>query len=318
MAIYFDPNEIEFGLELEELPDGEYEPKLPNLGKIQRRKITGPDRTDAMVIYGVRDQTIHGKDAAGKPCTLIVFHWYVNQRKDGKRIKNLHISVVFVTERKSGGAIDHFYDPDVRAVAPAGTYSMLPTDTSVEEKKALEGSLDAAFGGAKAALKAVYELNRSKVTTDRITIDGRLYSEYRKGETGDPDRCNAVEWHLFENKSQKSGIPTFFRTTVLLERRSGDMQKFTAAFDVRMEVDVWTDAKRWVKKVFGFGVEDAPVIFDPMKVEQNRFGQFENKLDAVPLDNECKFVMYIELPTDLDAEAKAQGKGTSTEKGEDA
>jgi hypothetical protein len=78
---------------------------------------------------------------------------------------------------------------------------MLPTDPLVEEKNTLEGSLDAVFGGAKAVLKALYELNKSKVTTDRITIDGRMYSEYRNCEIGDHDRCNAVEWHLFENKS---------------------------------------------------------------------------------------------------------------------
>jgi hypothetical protein len=73
-----------------------------------------------------------------------------------------------------------------------------------------------------------------------------------------------------------------------------------------------------VKKVFGFGVEDALVIFDPMKVEETRFGQFENKLDAVPLNNECKFVMYIELPMDPDTKVEIQRDAMSMEKGEDA
>jgi len=70
--------------------------------------------------------------------------------------------------------------------------------------------------------------------------------------------------------------------------------------------------------VFGFGVEDALVIFDPMKVEETRFGQFENKLDAVPLNNECKFVMYIELPMDPDTKVEIQRDAMSMEKGEDA
>ncbi|EPS38009.1 hypothetical protein H072_8244 [Dactylellina haptotyla CBS 200.50] len=267
MAVYFEPGKIEFALELEEIPDGEYEPKSSIMANSAEENY--------------------------------------RSRSKGKRIKNLRISVIFTTERKSGETIDYFYDPDVRTVPPAGTYSMMPTDTSVEEKRAFESSLIATFGGVKAALKSVYELTQSKVTTDRITINGRTYSEYK---TGDPDRCNAVEWHLFENNSQKSGIPTFFRTAVLLERRPGDTEKFTGVFSIRMGVDVLFDTKRWVKKVFGLGIKDEPVVFDLTKVEETRLGQFRDKLEPVPLEKECRFVTYMELNSDFDAETKTEEK----------
>jgi len=131
--------------------------------------------------------------------------------------------------------------------------------------------------------------------THSIVINGTPCSYYQLDEhPGDPDRCNAVEWHIFEDAAQKSGLPTFFRTAVLLERRGEDNGQFTASFDVRTEVDTITDANTWLKKAFGLIPRDDAVIFDPKVKEKSRFDEYADKLDMVSLDEECKFVMYKE------------------------
>jgi hypothetical protein len=285
--------DIEFGMALEEgEPDDEYQLRQKNLGKIQHKKLTGFDRREPMVVYGLRDATIHGTDSAGTPCSLIVFRWYLHQRERGKRFKSLRIRILFATTRKA----DPWYHPRVRAVAPDGTYSLQETPVKVESKVTGEGSLDMGFGGPSAGLKAGFELSRAVETADRVIINGSSYSDYRDEEQGDPDRCNAVEWNLFENAAARSGLPAFFRTAVLLERRDGDEEKFTAVFSVCAEVDPFTDAMATVKKVFGIIPRDDPVIFDPTMKEKSEFNGFSENLDSVDLEDVCKFEMYKAAP----------------------
>jgi len=129
--------DIEFGIGIRDEETGEYQPRISNMGKIQRTTITGFDRREPMVVYGRRDTTLHGTDSNGKPCSLIVFCWYLHERQRGKRFQSLRITVSFATARvQSGSAAIRvpFYDPHVRAVAPHGTFSLLPAITAVEKK----------------------------------------------------------------------------------------------------------------------------------------------------------------------------------------
>jgi hypothetical protein len=308
--------DIEYGMALEEIEyDDEFVPRLKNHGKIQRTKITGFDQREPLVVYGLREDTIHGEDSNKMPCTLVVFRWYLHERVRGKKLKSLRISIVFATERKKGKATDPWYDPHVRDVAPDGTFSMLPSTQKVEKKNIGEGSLDVGFGGPSAGLKIGYELTRSLETVDQIRINGTPYSDYKGQEQGDVDRCNAVEWNLFENESLKSGLPTFFRTAVLLERRRGDDKHFTASFTIRAELDVLSDAQKSLKKMFGIIPKDDPVIFDPTVQEASRFDAFSKRLDAVSLENECRFVMYKVAPQHSES-AKVEENVTSKKKEE--
>ena len=290
-------DELEFGIAINDEDTGEYVPRISNMGKIQRKKITGFDRREPMVVYGRRDDTIHGTNSEGDPCSLIVFCWYLHERERGRRFRSLRITVSFASSppKDSGAARDSFYDPHVLAVAPHGTYGLLPTITAIEKKTSVEATLEAGFEGVKVGGKIGYELTQAGDHTHIITVNGMPCSYYERGEQpGDPDRCNAVEWNLFENDARKNGLPTFFRTAVLLERRSGDSHKFTASFEVRSEVDTITDAKTRIKKAFGLIPRDDAVIFDPKVTETSRLDGYVDELDTAPLDEECKFVMYKE------------------------
>src|SRR4051812_4090022 len=87
------PEDVDFGMVIEETKlddeeDPEYVPRQRNLGKVQHRKFTGYDQRLPMVIYGFREETVHGTSSTGVPHSLIVFRWGIQQRSAGRRFKS--------------------------------------------------------------------------------------------------------------------------------------------------------------------------------------------------------------------------------------
>jgi hypothetical protein len=298
------PSHVDFGMVLSESTldsdsDPEYVPRQRNLGKIQHRKFTGYDQRLPMVIYGFREETVHGTSASGTPTSLIVFRWGLQQRTPGRRFKSATLRAVFATTRQKGsgggGATDAYYDPHVAAVAPNGTYSMLATPVSVSHTRGVEGGIDAGMEFLKSTAKVTYELSSSVESTDQIVINGferNEYSDADADEMGDPDRCNVAEWQLFENASAKSGLPTFFRTAVLLERRDADDENFTCTFSIKAKIDAKTDAAIGLKRFVGKVPKDDPIIFGPGVQEPGPLTKYKDELDQVDLLDLCKFVMF--------------------------
>ncbi|KAL2155736.1 hypothetical protein VTH82DRAFT_478 [Thermothelomyces myriococcoides] len=128
---------------------------------------------------------------------------------------------------------------------------------------------------AKGLAKTVHELSTTATTTDQIVINGAERNEMR---------------------AARSGLPAFFRTAVLLERRPGDTARFTATFTIRAEIDDLTDALIRFKRFVGLVPRDDPIIFDPTINEEGRLSRFKNMLDKAPLMDECKFVVFKSEP----------------------
>ncbi|KAI4644049.1 uncharacterized protein J4E78_009632 [Alternaria triticimaculans] len=296
------PEDADFGMVIEEAglddeADPEYVPRQRNMGKLQHRKFTGYDQRLPMVVYGFREETVHGTSANETPHTLIVFRWVLQQRAAGRRFRSAEIRAVFQTKHKksSGSGIDAYYDPNVAAVAPNGTYSMLATPVAVSQTRSTEAGGDAGIEYLKGTAKVSYELTESVERVDQITINGTERSEYshhNADEVGDPDRSNVAEWQLFENEAAKSGLPTFFRTAVLLERRDGDQSQFTCTFTIRAKVDNMTDTMTGLKRFIGRVPRDDPIIFAPSLQEVGALTKHKDKLDEVDLLDLCKFVMF--------------------------
>lgn len=313
------PDEVQFGMVLEEGEFGEeYQPRQRNLGKVQHRKFTGYDQNLPMVIYGFREETVHGTSTAGQPQTLIIFRWGLQQRKRGRRFKSATLRAVFATTRikdpSRGGGPDVYYDPHVAAVEPDGTYSLLSTPVTVGRSRNIEGGFEGGMDFAKGTAKVAHELSTSVTGADQIVINGTERNKYSSDaltDVGDPDRCNVAEWQLFENDATSSGLPTFFRTAVLLERRRRDLTRFTATFTIDAEVDIVTDTWTGIKRFIGLIPRDEPIIFDPTVDEAGRLATFKHNLDTIPLFDQCKYVMF---KVDLDSQKKElEGRG---EKGE--
>ncbi|KAK4200468.1 hypothetical protein QBC40DRAFT_173860 [Triangularia verruculosa] len=280
--------------------DPEYLPQQRNLGKVQHRKFTGFDQRLPMVIYGTREETVHGTSAAGVPHTLIVFRWALQQRAGGRRFQSIRLRAAFQTTRRSGppgssAGTDTYYDPHVVRVVPSGTYSMLPTTVTQTRTRAVEGGLEGGVELAKGTAKVTYKLSETVEATRQIVINGSEKNDYdsRTAEdVGDPDRCNVAEWNLFENEAAGSGLPTCFRTAVLLERREEDEARFLCTFKIRGQVDFLTDSVTSMKRVFGVVPRDDPIIFDPSVDEGGPLAGWKDKLDEVDMLDLCKFVMF--------------------------
>jgi hypothetical protein len=293
--------------------DDDFNFRIRNKGEIQREYITGYDRNEVVVVLGRRKDVVHGfmDGSTKRPCTIVVFDWEVQKRHLEKRFKHVQIKVLFASEGHKG---DAFYDPIVREMAPQGSYFMLHTVQKVEEKKGGEVSAQAGPpAGGSAGAKITYELTTSTDRNDYIRVNG--YPRVDNSRGGARNKPNAVEWNLFENVTQRSGVPTLVRTAVLLERHEGDDTQFTATVSVKEKVDSATDVVRKVKEIAGRIPKDDPVIFDPnTPPTTTKFGK--HNLESVKLHDLCTFSSHVgtEIQTSGSGPAaatpKAEGAGT--------
>lgn len=252
---------IKFTLKAELVPETSDERqafryRLKNGGVPQQTAITGHDRTEAITVTGELADVVHGHmgDNSGKGCTLIVFDWWIDGHNENKRFKHVQIRATFKSE--TGGA---YYDPKVIAMAPRGTFSML------QSKQPVNGHLNAelsaqtppAFGSFGFTLG--YGSTTSTERQDFIKIIGRIRVD--SDSKGSGIRPNVVQWDVDENASMKSGLPSHFRTAVLLERN--DNSRFTARFSIETKADMLTELASKVREFMGRNPKDEPVIFDP-------------------------------------------------------
>ena len=136
---------------------------------------------------------------------------------------------------------------------------MRPTNKHVELKRSAQASAQGGGGPASISAGFAWERTASQDEQDQTTVSGMIRYEGRPG-----GEKNAARWILMENKSQKNGIPSFLRTSILLQRENSE--KFTAVVKIGTEVDF----KSSLKSLFGRKDKDDPVIFDPNPEAKHR------------------------------------------------
>jgi hypothetical protein len=303
-----------FMVELEEVNDEEFELHIKAFGHKQHRNFTGYDQKGPAVVYGYRHATIHGhfsdREDEVQAGSLIILDWQFLPRDPKKRFKFVRINVVFA----GPDGCKVWEEPAVYQMAPRGTHALLKTTYTEDEKKGLELSFGAEFGGS-VGLKVPYELSTSTVMADKIRISGQPYLNFSPGTERDPDRLNAVEWNFFENESQKSGLPTYVRTAILLSRETDD--EFTATFTIRAKVGALTDFGTNLKKVLGRKEEDDPIVFVPSMKEKTAFDSNREELHKINLLDQCVFLMDNDVAGtqgEKKEEEKKEGKKNEGEK----
>jgi hypothetical protein len=310
-----DPENVDDLLEmgLIEVDEEEFETHLSNFSKPQQINLTGPDRIDkeGVVLCGRLVDVVHGEDA-GKPQTLAIFEWYVHANHPGKRFKFAQIGVSF---KSSTG--DRRYDPAVVDCFPWGAYSVSKTTKKLETTRGWHPSVKLGQDGIATAENAfVYDLKETVERDQHIYVNG---SPVLADGYTDPDRLNAVQWNLFESESQRSGVPRYFRTAVLLERKPGDKSCFTARIDMKVKVSFMQDAKQKIKTFLGWNVKDDPAIFDPtLSPTTHRFDDKLKSLRSVSLEHECPFLLFRKFPDATDGKQGDQhGKSGAQQGGGD-
>ncbi|ODM18140.1 hypothetical protein SI65_06011 [Aspergillus cristatus] len=234
----------------------EFSYHIKNYGVLQRTQITGHDRTEAITVTGELADVVHGHmgDDGSKRCTLIVFDWWIDGHNENKRFKHVQIRATFKSE--AGGA---WYDPQVIGMAPRGTFSMLQSKHPVNGhlNVGLSSQTPPALGSFGFTLG--YESTTSTERQDFIKIIGRI--RVGSDSKGSGTRPNEVQWDVDENALMKSGLPSYFRTAVLLERN--DDSRFIAQFSIETKADMLTELASQVRELMGRNPKDEPVIFDP-------------------------------------------------------
>ncbi|RSL90272.1 hypothetical protein CEP52_014629 [Fusarium oligoseptatum] len=286
-----------------EISDDDFQLHLQHHGIDQPNNITGQDqlRSKGVVLCGRLVEAVHGNmkihESSGlnqgprtEPCTLAIFEWYVHTSKPGYRIKFACIDITFASSNLN---VNH--NPWVANCAPWGSYSLFETSRTLETTKSWQPTIKLGQEGVVTAESPlVYGLTETVERKEQIHVDGCPVLP-KDGSYSHPDRFSAVRWNLFENKSQESGIPRYFRTAVLLNRAEGKDGKFTAAVEIKVKVSKVQDTIEKVRGFLGRNVKDDPLTFNPtLGPKTNRFVDMTGDLgeDGVNLDDEMGFLLF--------------------------
>jgi hypothetical protein len=161
--------------------------------------------------------------------------------------------------------------PVVFDIAPNGSFSMNPPETTeVIGSPALSITQE---GDAKvnSASEISWALSETLKTTGSATLTGSIREETHDYE-------DTARWTLMEDDTKGDGIPSYFRTAILLCRENNE--RFQAIVDIKTTSD-------WLSTTVGQlsgrqrGKVD-PVIFDPSLTV---FESTDNLLAEVDLEN---------------------------------
>ncbi|KAK3395252.1 hypothetical protein B0H63DRAFT_533942 [Podospora didyma] len=309
------PQDLEFHL------PNEIDPKtgrpLPH-----RKAAIGTDRKGKarlMSVIGQMPVAVHGLSTDGEPHTLVIFEWSAAPEIQGLRFKEVVIEVSFsaegysrrnaedeAAELRRRGFNPNYWDPEVVAAVPTGTEWYHRTIRKVGGKSTLEMGFSAGFATfVSLAPKYAMERDTGVNLTDSIKVMGRPFVA-----GSNRNRPNAVRWTMLENESQKSGVPAYLRTAVLLKRQSDDNGIFLGRVSVETHVSWWEDLMEKKRKLTGDVPKNEPIVFDPddqKSVGKTPFDGMKNKLDKVDLRKEFNIVMLEASPQGKEDEAEGAG-----------
>ncbi|KAL3608822.1 hypothetical protein FPOAC2_03833 [Fusarium poae] len=280
-----------------------------------RKAITGTDRegnASLMSVIGIMPTVVHGF-ADGVPYTLAIFEWKAEALRQGLRFKRVSIEMEFSAKGDRGDAeqdakelrqlnfSDNYWDPEVMEVAPEGTQFHNYTKRKVGGKSNLELGFSASFAQFfNAGPKWTFERDTSRNISDAIQVTGQGFVV-----GSDRNRSNAVRWIMLENESQRSGVPTYLRTAVLLKRMPNDNGIFHGTVRVETHVSLYEDFKEKMYKYKGQIKTDEPVIFNPKILEQSTFDP--HQLGNVDLQREFR-IYSLKPPVDGDDDGDEKGE----------
>ncbi|PHH90669.1 hypothetical protein CDD83_2963 [Cordyceps sp. RAO-2017] len=116
-------------------------------------------------------------------------------------------------------------------------------------------------------------------------------------------RPNAVRWTMLENESDRSGVPAFLRTAVLLRRRERDNGQFVGDVRADYRVSPLHDFRQLLVNAVA-RTRDEPVLFDPkVSTGPSPYDAILNSLDKADIDKEFRLVSFepkSRAPTDAE------------------
>jgi len=231
--------------------DGSGQLRIGNLpigdpGRFERMHMH--ERTDVVPLIADLTEVVHGKlSGSGEPATLVVMDFWFLSSEKSRRFTKATIDVSFrdadATPEKG---------PWVIGLDPVGKWQAQPSEKHVEMTRSANASAQAGSGPASMGAGVACDYKTSQNEADQITVNGmKLFDGTPIGHK------RKVRWVLTENRSQSSGLPSQFRTFILVQRC--DNEQFTAVVDIDAHVNLSAS----VLRMFGRKPKDDPIIFEP-------------------------------------------------------
>ncbi|KAL4967299.1 uncharacterized protein BDV14DRAFT_207526 [Aspergillus stella-maris] len=236
-----------FGIETDKVgQESGYHTLNPPKSPEQRRTVTAYH--GSVDVYGESLAIIHGSLGAWSDqfASLLVFEF----RLDGVRWKSRIPWVSILLEFRS--SVREAPSPLVHGFTPQGAYALLPIDQ--EESNLQEASVNGGVAqmGVSAGVTYGWAKSTSQTTTNYTRIKGmRICDEY-----GD---AFGVKWTLEGNPASKTGVPTYLRTALLLERQED------VKFEAEVKIEYEIDRRSWRERFFGAKDRNDPIIYNPAK-----------------------------------------------------
>ncbi|KAK3314433.1 hypothetical protein B0H66DRAFT_562921 [Apodospora peruviana] len=223
--------------------------------------------------------------------TLLVYEIHMNPRKASQRI--VSVTVEFEFRSSEAGAPD----PRVRKIGPLGRVGVLSTQQ--DEMKKVGGELSLSGGPemiANVGMTGTVEKSVSRTTTDEARVTGSIWHD-------NYDHPVIARWMLQENRSAKSGVPSFLRCAILLAREENNL--FEARITIKADADWKSSLKTSAVRLFGGTPRDDPVLFDPSLKPTNKLrkagydtgnlGDLDLRAEFVDIRFSTAFVPKMEL-----------------------
>ncbi|KAK3987706.1 hypothetical protein QBC44DRAFT_331097 [Cladorrhinum sp. PSN332] len=258
---------------------GEYHVRNSPAAPFQRGIIV--DNPGILEIQCKSREIIHGglSSDSDKYATLLVYDIYLNSAKRSRRIISATVKFEFRNSEPK------YPNPKVYGIAPFGRWSVSPS--SQEETRVLGGEASVSAPEMIANLGAAvkWEKTVSRTANDEAQVTGSIWSD----DFGKPI---IAKWHLSENGSTKSGVPSFLRCAILLERPDDGI------FECKVSIDVDSDWKSKIERLFGSTPRDDPVLFDPAMDPTNNLrktGYDIDNLEDLDLHGEFAVIQFTTL-----------------------
>ncbi|KAK5656679.1 hypothetical protein OQA88_4659 [Cercophora sp. LCS_1] len=227
---------------------------------------TAVERHGVIEIQCRAREIVHGKlsslldpddDDSDAFATLLVYDIHMNAPKASRRI--VSATVEFEFRSSEAGAPD----PKVLKISPSGRVAILSTEQ--EETTTVGGELSVSAGPEVAASVGVagrVEKSVSRMTTDEARVTGSIWRDDVY------DHPVIARWMLQENRSVKSGVPSFLRCAIVLSRAENSL--FEARVKIKADTDWKSSVKASVVRMFGGTPRDDPILFDPSLKPTNK------------------------------------------------
>ncbi|KAK4458239.1 hypothetical protein QBC42DRAFT_277227 [Cladorrhinum samala] len=268
-------DETSFSIGLGKTGKGEYHVRNDPSAPYQRQSVI--ENPGILEIQCKSREIIHGRlsPEPDEYATLLVYDIHLESSKRSRRITSAAVKFEFSSSEPGQPS------PKVLRIAPFRKWSVSPSTQQEATTVGGELSIGAEFV-ANVGATAKWEKTVSRTTEDEAQVTGSIWSD----DFGNP---RSAKWVLTENRSTKSGVPSFFRCAILLGRSHNGL------FESQVMIEVDSDWKSKVERLFGSTPRDDPVLFDPEFPPTNKLrkqGYDMDNLESLDLHAEFAAIRF--------------------------